>query len=114
MDIMNEIDISNLGYRLQRRDDGRLYVERIVGGGDDQPLMTRTDLKEHSTNLGLSGEDGKQTALAILADALTDEIALDYHEQFYSEVLSDLTVEDGSQQSIAVDVITTILHQAEQ
>lgn len=60
---------------------------------NDQPLDLHLDLADHSPmgfEWGYNGSGPKQLALAILAEAFTDDEALEYYEQFTSDVIASI------------------------
>lgn len=62
---------------------------------DDIPIDKRLDLVNHSPlglNCGYSGSGPRQAALAILSDfTKNDEFALKYYDEFFNDVISQLS-----------------------
>ncbi len=70
---------------LGRLDVARLTVLRVDASGSARPLSPRLDLRNHSPtgfNWGYGGSGSAQLALAILADALGDELAQRHYQEF--------------------------------
>lgn len=68
-----------------RRTDEGCVVCRVEADGGEHPLDLRLDLWSHSPTgfeWGYPGSGPAQTALAILADAVGDELAQGLHQQF--------------------------------
>ena len=76
----------------------------IVATGN-RPLEKRYDLRKHSPDgfqCGYGGSGPAQLALAILADAIGDDLALKHYQRFKDEVISNLSAEKGWILSIEV------------
>ena len=72
-------------YRGVRKEDGTTEVVKVDAAGVESPLRPRLDLRNSSpTGLewGYGGSGPSQLALAILADALSDDLAIGYHERY--------------------------------
>jgi hypothetical protein len=66
-------------------------VNRIDGGGSANPLDPRLDLWNHSPTRfewGYGGSGPAQLALALLADAAGERLAVPLHQQFKSDVVA--------------------------
>ncbi|MFO0927865.1 MAG: DUF6166 domain-containing protein [Gemmataceae bacterium] len=67
-----------------RRTEGGAEVTKVTDAGEG-PLDPRLDLWNHSPTgleFGYPGSGPAQTALAILADAVGDELAVPLHQEF--------------------------------
>lgn len=84
-----------LAYRLVRPiQAGGGTVYRVPG---EEEIDWRLDLQNHSPNglnWGYGGSGPSQTALAILADFLDDETALQLYPQFTRDVISNIDKDD--------------------
>jgi hypothetical protein len=68
--------------------DWRVYIEDEEGS---KPLPIRLDLANHSPDgfaWGYGGSGPAQLALALLADAVGDDVALKFYQRFKSEVVA--------------------------
>lgn len=71
---------------------GERTFDAIVVTIDGEPLAPRTDLKQFSENhfeWGYEGNESRQLALAILANCVNDQIALQYCESFMREIVAN-------------------------
>lgn len=71
---------------------GARTFDSVVVTVDGSPLSPRGDLKNYSLNgfeWGYEGDDPRQLALAILADAADDETALAFAEDFMTEIVAN-------------------------
>lgn len=83
---------------------GDVFVEEL--DGSLHPLAPRHDLRNHSPDgfaWGYCGSGPAQLALAILADAANDSMALRYYQTYKAEVVSKLP--DGSWTIKQTDVL---------
>lgn len=86
-------------YVIERDIEGRVSARVLVPmGGPGKALDPRLDLSAHSPDgfeVGYGGSGPAQLALAILADAFNDEIALRLYEGFKREIISKIRLKPG-------------------
>lgn len=71
---------------------GERTFDAIVVTVNGEPLAARADLKQFSENhfeWGYEGNESRQLALAILANCVNDQIALQYCESFMREIVAN-------------------------
>jgi Family of unknown function (DUF6166) len=80
-------------YSGTRNKRGRVVVHVIDECGDSSLLSVRLDLYRHSPSgfeYGYGGSGPAQLALAILADCMSDDIAISCHHKFKWKVIAKL------------------------
>lgn len=103
-----DVDLGLIGYRFTRRKDGTVSVQRLETGSDPNEIDLRCDLANHSPTgfeVGYEGSGPAQTALAVLADAVDDETALEHYQSFKRDVISDCQLDPGESKQIAAGVV---------
>jgi hypothetical protein len=79
-------------YRGRRTPDDKDTIVEVDDDGAVRPLAPRPDLDGIRTATGFgwgyTGTAPKQLALALLADALSDEVARDWHLRFMVEIVA--------------------------
>ena len=75
--------------------DGCHVVVGNAGVADYKPLPMRMDIRKHAVcfDWGNDKPGSYQLALAILADAISDDLALEHHEKFQQDIISILPKE---------------------
>lgn len=79
-------------FLMVRGETGGLDVE-VLRAGESRPLPPRLDLMDHSPTgfeMGYAGSGPAQLALAILAEAVGDDLALAHHQAFKDDVIARL------------------------
>jgi hypothetical protein len=76
-----------------KRYDGRREEDSVLVTVNGRPLNPRFDLRNHSPTgfeWGYGGSGPAQLALAILADCVGDELALQHYQEFKRAVIESL------------------------
>lgn len=95
-------------YQFRRLSDGVEAV--VIEGLSSRPLDLRLDLHNHSPTgfeWGYGGSGPAQLALAVLADCLGDEYALDFYQDFKRDVVAG---QSGAAWSIEESAIRAWAH----
>lgn len=100
-------------YRIERRESGEVKCKAIPLDKKGPPyyLDTRTDLVNHSPtgfDVGYVGSGPAQLSLAILADASSDETALEKYHDFKWEFISDVELDPGDSVEIVITQNATV------